>query len=261
MKSLTAFQFPLLLRSVFMMSLVFKARLLAQETRPGSEPTRLEQLDAIYQQQLRTLHVPLLSKYLMELQQQAARASDPAPYRAEIARVQQWIAGGGTVDVVAAARELAEGTTPVAPAPATSTRIEGAGSTQLLSLTPAFARSISPVPDGSASPISAAVGRMSWRMDSLAAGHYQVVLHFAPLPSLTSPTEVVLDFAGQRLSAKISPETGGKNPRQFRLLRLGQLTLDKAVDGAELSLTVGDAESSALLVRHLHLTRLPAAAR
>ncbi len=232
----------------------------AQEPPAGSEPTRLEQLDVIYQQQLRTLHVPLLSKYLTELQQQAARAKNPAPYRAEIIRVQQWIAAGGTVDVVAAAQELSAGPGLAASAPASSTVLEGKDSPKLISLTPAFARSITPVPDGSASPISAAVGRMSWRMDSLAAGKYQVVLHFARLPSLVSPTELVLDFAGQRLTASVSPEAGGAPSRQFRLLRLGQLTLEKSVEGAELSLTVGDPEVSTLLVRHLHLTRMPEAA-
>lgn len=258
MMHLSAFLFSLSALSILVLSLGLTMEMHAQETRPGTEPTRLEQLDTIYQQQLRALHMPLLSKYLTELQQQEARDANPDPYRLEISRVQQWIATGGTVDVVAAARELSAGTAQIASA-APSVAAAKAGP-KLISLTPAFARSISHVPDDSASPIAAAVGRMSWRMDSLAAGTYQVVLHFALLPSLTTPTEVILDFAGQRLSTTVSPETGGKNPRQFRLLRMGQLTLEKTVEGAELSMTAGDAESRTLLIRHLHLTRLPAAA-
>lgn len=225
---------------------------------PGDATTRLGQLDLIYQQQLRARHIPLLSKYLTDLQLEAARAADPAPYQQEIARVQGLISSGGVIDLVAAARELAAPATPGQPAsppekPALAEKVDKS----VLSLTPSLASSIQPTPEGSASPTAAAIGRLAWKIDTLPAGSYEVILHYASLDPVAA-VPVVVEFADQKLEALIDKERATKNTRSYRLMRLGRLKLEKAASGDELVLTAGGADTASLLVRHLHIT--PAAA-
>ena len=65
-------------------------------------PATLEQMEAIYQRELSTRHIPLISQYLIVLQKGAVSASDNAPYLAEIARVQELLKRGGVIDLAAA---------------------------------------------------------------------------------------------------------------------------------------------------------------
>lgn len=227
---------------------------------PGDATTRLSQLDLIYQQQLRVRHIPLLSKYLTDLQMEAARAADPAPYQKEIARVQGLISSGGVIDLVSAAQELTAPATPGLPSPAPPPEkpalAEKIGKS-VLSLTPSLARSIQPTPEGSASPTAAAIGRLAWRIDTLPAGSYEVILHYASLdPEATVP--VVVEFAGHKLEALIDKDRATKNTRSYRLIRLGRLKLENAATGDELVLTAGSTDTASLLVRHLHISPAPA---
>lgn len=222
---------------------------------PGDATTRLGQLDLIYQQQLRARHIPLLSKYLTDLQLEAARAADPAPYQQEIARVQGLISNGGVIDLVAAARELASQATPGQPAPAPPPEKPALAEKvdkSVLSLTPSLASSIQPTPEGSASPTAAAIGRLAWKIDTLPAGSYEVILHYASLDPVAA-VPVVVEFAGQKLEALIDKDRATKNTRSYRLMRLGRLKLEKAASGDELVLTAGGADTASLLVRHLHI--------
>ncbi|MCA1963598.1 MAG: hypothetical protein LDL31_06605 [Prosthecobacter sp.] len=244
--------------SILCLGMVCSGRAFSQETVPDA--SRLTQLETIYHQQLRTKHVPLLSQYLIQLQQQAARAADPSSYQAEIARVQALISSGGMVDLVTAARELATGTPPSSPAPAPAAKGQAITGKKVLSLTPALAHSIRPVPTGSAIPENAAVGRVAWRLDAVEPGTYQVVLHFSQSADAQAEVLLQLAFAGQLLEAKLPPAPaplteGGK--RRFQLLRLGELKLEQRVEGAEMTLTAGDPESKSILLRHLHLSLKP----
>ena len=83
---------------------------------PAAPVARLQQMESIYQKELSARHIPLLGKYLVELQRQAAAATDKAPYEAEIARVQQIISSGGVVDLIAA-QQPQTGTMPMPPPP------------------------------------------------------------------------------------------------------------------------------------------------
>lgn len=244
-----------------LISLTLTASLAAQTTPPATAPeaadgsSRLSQLDIIYQQQLRTRHIPLLSKYLTDLQLEAARSADPAAFQQEITRVQALISSGGVMDLVAAARELASASVP-APTSAPSPEkppLAGKVGKSVLSLTPSLARSIQPMPAGSASPVAAAVGRLAWKIDALPAGTYEFVLHYASVDPVAA-VPVVVEFAGQKLEALIDKDRATKNTRTYRLMRLGQLKLERAVAGDELVLTAGGTDTASLLVRHLHIT-------
>jgi hypothetical protein len=217
----------------------------------SSPDSRLRQLEGIYQQQLRTRHIPLLGKYLTDLQQSARLNNTPA-LQEEIRRVQELISTGGVIDLAAAARELnpaseATTTVPRMPAPGKPRRAP-------ITLTPSFAQSILPQPEGSASPVSAKIGQMSWRIDHLPAGSYDFVLHFS---SLTADTSVPLyiEFAGQKLELNLTSSQATKDARTFRLLRLGQMKFDQDINGSTLTLNAGSAETPGLLVRNLVIAR------
>ena len=215
----------------------------------SSEDSRLRQMESIYQQQLRALHVPVVAAYVTELQRLAASAADPAPYQREITRLQGILASGGVVDLTAAARALK---TPAEPPPD-----PGAPPVQrlrrgTLALTPALAASIQPRPDSSASPEAATIGEIEWRIESLPPGHYEVLLHYA-CPSLTSPLTLECQLAEHRLAAPLGPEGATSDAATYSILRLGRLNLTRELRGETLRLRTGTA-TTPLLVKQLILT-------
>jgi hypothetical protein len=217
----------------------------------SSPDSRLRQLEGIYQQQLRARHIPLLGKYLTDLQQNA-RLSDTPALQTDIQRVQTLISAGGLIDLAAAARELNPGTEAIAGVPMMPP--SGKLRRTPITLTPSFAQSILPQPEESASPVAAKIGQMSWRIDHLPAGSYDFVLHFASLtPEAAVPLRI--EFAGQKLEQNITATQATKDARTFRLLRIGQMKLEQDIHGTMLTLSAATAEAPGLLVRHLVIAR------
>lgn len=213
----------------------------------SSPDSRLRQLESIYQQQLRARHIPLLADYLRDLQQTVAGPNETAALQAEIKRVQDLISAGGLIDLGAAASELNPST---ANAAAPEVPSQGKQRRVSLTLTPSFAQSILPQPSGSASPVAATIGQMNWRIGHLSAGRYDFVLHFANLaPDAAVPVRV--EFAGQTVEITISTTQATKDAQTYRLLRIGQMKLEKDISGAVLTLTALSPEMPGLLVRHL----------
>ena len=228
--------------------LTFLASSAMSQTSPAIEASsadsKLRQMETIYQQQLRARHIPVLGRYLTELQKQAATATDPKLYTAEIQRVQAMISAGGVLNLNSVMRELNPETAPAASAPA-AIRLARAVTT----LTPAFARSIQPVPEGSASPDAAAIGQIEWRIETLPAGTYDLVIQYA-CPTAKSDLLIEATFAGKKISKNLDPSKATKDITSYRLLRLGQMTLDKTTSGETLKLTAGVAGSSSFFVRN-----------
>ncbi|SKB08792.1 hypothetical protein SAMN02745166_05027 [Prosthecobacter debontii] len=221
----------------------------------SSENSRLRQMETIYQMQLRTKHLPLLSKYIVDLQKLAAQAPDPKPYQQEIERMQAILNSGGVIDLTAAFQSLkAPADAPVQQPPPMPTRSSGA----FIALTPALARSISPIPDSSASPEAAAVGEIDWRIEAIPAGTYDIVLNYA-CPTLTQPMVIQVSLAGERLSATLNSTKMTPSATTYGLLRLGQITLASDVKGESLKLSAGGPASSELLLRQLVVTKAKAA--
>ncbi len=210
--------------------------------------SRLRQLESIYEQQLRARHIPLLGDYLRELQQSVPGSNDAAALQAEIKRVQDLISAGGLVDLAAAARELNPSSGVVVAAREMHADVQARKVS--ITLTPSFAQSILPQPTGSASPVAARIGQMNWRIGHLSAGRYDFVLHFANL----APDEAVpirVEFAGQIVETTISTTQATKDAQTYRLLRIGQVNLEKDISGVVLKLTASSPEMPGLLVRHL----------
>lgn len=221
----------------------------AQQPAAPAQVSRLVQMEAIYQKELSARHIPLLGKYLTELQRQAATAADRTAYDAEIARIQQIISSGGVLDLIAVQKtQLGEMPTPAPmPPPVPLERKEA-----LIALSPALAQSLAPpaAPDAA----TATLGEAAWRIEAISAGTYDVLLHYA-CPELAEPLPLTVEFAGQKIEKALETERATKDARTFRIFRLGSLTLTGDHRGETLRFSAGDKNSPKLILKSLLITK------
>ena len=209
-----------------------------------AEPTTLEQMEAIYQRELSTRHIPLISQYLIHLQKAMAGTTDKAPYLAEIARVQELLKRGGVIELAAARAPQAAGT-PM-PIPEAPPRPKEAAQA-VIALSPALSKgSVSVEPN-------AKIGEMEWRVEFMAAGGYDLHLEYA-CPVLSAPLKLVVVLAGQQIETELPVGKVTKDAETFRVLRLGCVILPGDIRNRDLRITAGDKSSSSLILRHLYIT-------
>lgn len=218
----------------------------AQQPAAASD-TRLQQMEEIYQKELSSRHIPLLGKYLVELQRQAATLSDKAAYESEIARVQQIISAGGVVDLIAAQQAQSGGVPMPAPAPVPTERKQA-----LIALSPALAQSLAPA--AAANSATTLLGEGTWRIELIAAGTYDVLLHYS-CPELKEPLPVKVEFGGQLVEKALEPGRATKDAQTFRIFRLGSLTVTGDRRGETLRLTAGDKGAPKLILKSLLITK------
>lgn len=218
----------------------------AQQPAAASD-TRLQQMEEIYQKELSSRHIPLLGKYLVELQRQAATLSDKAAYESEIARVQQIISAGGVVDLIAAQQAQSGGVPMPAPAPVPTERKQA-----LIALSPALAQSLAPA--AAANSATTLLGEGTWRIELIAAGSYDVLLHYS-CPELKEPLPVKVEFGGQLVEKALEPGRATKDAQTFRIFRLGSLTVTGDRRGETLRLTAGDKGAPKLILKSLLITK------
>lgn len=227
-----------MIRAVFILLTAVSA-LEAQTTAPAT----LEQMEAIYQRELSTRHIPLISQYLIGLQKGAVSTTDNAPYLAEIARVQELLKRGGVIDLAAARAPQPAMPMPMPEAPAKPKEAAQA----VIALSPALSKgSVSVDP-------TAKIGVMEWRVEFMAAGSYELHLEYA-CPVLSTPLKLVADLAGQQIEAELPVEKVTKDAETFRVLRLGRVTLPGDLRARDLRITAGDKSSSSLILRHIYIT-------
>jgi len=227
-----------MIRAAFIM-LIAVSVLQAQTAAPAT----LEQMEAIYQRELSTRHIPLISQYLIGLQKGAVSTTDNAPYLAEIARVQELLKRGGVIDLAAARAPQPAMPMPMPEAPAKPKEAAQA----VIALSPALSKgSVSVEP-------TAKIGEMEWRVEFMAAGSYELHLEYA-CPVLSAPLKLVADLAGQQIEAELPMEKVTKDAQTFRVLRLGRVTLPGDLRARDLRITAGDKSSSSLILRHIYIT-------
>ena len=243
---------PLVMTAAWLLCLAGSAR--AQQPAPSPAPlpaavARLQQMESIYQKGLSARHIPLLGKYLIELQRQAATATDKSAYNAEIARIQQIISAGGVLDLIAT-QQAQSGTMPM-PAPL-PVPVPIEQKQALIALSPALAQDVVPKPAADAQ--TATVGEIGWRIEFIAAGTYDILLNYA-CAELEEPLKIVVECNGQTLEKELEVERATKDAQTFRILRLGSLTLTSDLRGETLRLVAGDKASPKLIVKSLLITR------
>jgi hypothetical protein len=218
-----------------------------QPAAPPVAATRLQQMEGIYQKELSARHIPLLGKYLVELQRQAALATDKAAYDAEIGRIQQIISAGGVLDLIAMQQSQSGATPTPMPAPVPVERKQA-----LIALSPALAQAVSPAPPPDAP--TAVIGEAEWRIELIAAGTYDVLLHYA-CPEPATPVKVRVEFSGQVLEKELDADRVTKDAQTFRIMRLGSLILTGDQRGETLRLSAGDKSSPKVILKSLLITR------
>jgi hypothetical protein len=223
----------------------------AQQPTEPANPTRLDQMEAIYQKELSARHIPLLGKYLTELQRLGAMATaDEQPsYQAEIGRIQAVISAGGALDLIAAQKSPTGELPMPAPMPPPD---PAERKNALIVLTPALAaRTAPPLEAGAVSP---AVIAAEWRIESMEAGTYDILIHYSA-PALAEPLPVKVEFAGQTVQKVMDTTRVTKDAESFRIFRLGTLALTADQRGETLRLTVGDQKQPLLQLKSVLITK------
>lgn len=217
---------------------------------PAAAITRLQQMEGIYQKELSARHIPLLGKYLTELQRQSAAAvaaADKQAYQDEILSIQKIISAGGVLDLIAVQQSQAAAVPMPVPQPVPAERKQA-----LIALSPALAQSVSPTPAANAE--TAVIGEADWRIELIAAGSYDILLHYA-CPELAEPMTVSVEFNGQTVEKELDAGRATKDAQTFRILRLGSLTLTGDQRGQTLRLRAGDKTGARLVLKSLLITK------
>lgn len=238
-------------RIILLILLVTAAGASAQQAGAPANPTRLDQMEAIYQKELSARHIPLLGKYLTELQKHgaAATAEEQPYYQAEIARIQAVIESGGALDLIAAQKSPTGELPMPAPMPPPDTPER---KNALIVLTPAMAAQTAPPwQEGAKSP---ALVSAEWRIEAMEAGTYDILIHYSA-PMLAEPLPVKVEFAGQTVQKVMETTRMTKDAESFRIFRLGTLALTTDQRGETLSLTVGDKKQPLLNLKSILITK------
>lgn len=214
------------------------------------EASRLQQMEDIYRKELSTRHIPLLGKYLAELQRLSAQnGPGKEAYMAEISRVQQIISSGGVVDLVAAQQAQAgNAAMPAPPTPAIPPERKQA----LIALAPSLAQSF--VPEAKPEAAAALVSQAEWRIERIDAGEYDVLLQYS-CPDLKDPVAVRVELAGQSVEKVLDAERATQDDKTFRISRLGTLNLAGDHRGETLRLLAGDKNNPKIILKSVLITR------
>lgn len=227
---------------------------------------RLDQLDNTYSSNLRKYHAPIIQDYLASLEKlrqamaQRNRTDDAAAVQAEIDRVKSISAGSGLLpyDVLRPATpENETGATP-SPKPPADALLRKTAPPGAIILAAAAAKKSSPdpatlaeKPDGRAVP----VGSAEWRIDKIPAGDYRILILYS-CAGRPADSTIVARLGRSRVEHALAAAdaTGGVN--EFRISRLGLLSVEK--DGTEESLTLenSDPASAAIWVRQVIIAKV-----
>lgn len=226
--------------------------------------SRLEQLEATYQTNLRPLHAPVLQDYARQLEllknQLIARnrVADAKQVEAEIARVKEIATTTGVLPYT----ELQAALAPPVVAAAASGTPEAA--TTRPTPPPAKAPPASALPtllaaeafrgsDLDTKTSSVPIGSAEWRIFKLPAGTYDVLVIFAS-DALTAPQEITLNLAGKETKGSITPNNATGSPETFRVHRLCQVKVDGDVNNGTLSLTAAAQDKPAIWIKKIMFT-------
>jgi hypothetical protein len=115
-----------------------------------------------------------------------------------------------------------------------------------------LAQDVVPKPPSDAQ--TATIGEIAWRIEFIAAGTYDILLHYACV-ELEEPLKIVVKCNGQILEKELDVEHATKDAQTFRILRLGSLALTSDLRGETLRIVAGDKASAKLIVKSLLITR------
>jgi len=218
---------------------------------PASTPSQWLQLETTYQNELKKIHVPLLSDYVNDLQRLAASSSNAETTVAigkELQYVQSVINSGGVIDLTDLATGLSKDSTKPRPTPPNPRQATNA----LLVLTPIQATTITPPPastDASADAFD--FTSMAWLIEALPKGHYEIIVQ-CTVAALPTAGTLDVSLGKNRLSFPLEKRHLAPAPDSFRLLKLG--TLELLVDIKDTQLEITAPKDSQIKLRQLLIT-------
>lgn len=219
-----------------------------------SPEARLEMMEKTYATNLRPIHGPVMQDYLRELDllknkmTAGGRTAEAAAVDAEISRIRQAMATTGVFPY-----NMPGDGTPADPAKATTSEsakpVPGGGAPRRSFTLQASRANGSTLAAGSAAPL----GALDWTVEKLAAGTYDIAMVFA-CPPLDAPEDLTLTFAGGMHTFKLPAERATGSEKNFRIFRLGTITVEKDVAAGNLRLSSG-AATPKIMVRSVILSR------
>ncbi len=229
--------------------------------------TRLEQLEATYQTNLRTLHAPVLQDYARQLEllknQLIARnrVADAKQVEAEIAKVRDIANGTGVLpytelqaSMAPPAMAMNPGGPGLGPKPPSPPPTPGSPATAAASALPTLlAAEAFRGNDINTKTSAIPLGTAEWRIFRLPAGTYDVLVIFSS-ETLANPAEVTLNLGGQEAKGAIKPEQSTGSPETFRVHRLCQVKVDSDLNGSTLALTATSQDKPQLWIKKIIFT-------
>lgn len=179
----------------------------------------LQTLEGTYVSNLKIVHAPLIQQYMGELKAllDKSPASDAPAIKAEMARVQKMIDGGGLIEYSGKAAA------PGGPA---------MGNGIVFTLEPHEAQP--PQPDDNPVPL----GEASWTLSRLPAGNYDVIAHYSCETLPVTPV-LKITFQGQEYQKELRPSNATRNSTTFRVMKLCQLRIKEDASFQKFTVTAG----------------------
>ncbi len=188
---------------------------------PSAPTTGWQQLESTYQNELKKIHLPLLSAYINELTRLAAAsrsAETTVAINRELQEMQKIIASGGVVDLSPPSTKEAP------PDPALKPALAKSKPERLLELRPATAQEITPTPPKPI-PSIIPIQKITWTIDALPKGKFEVICQGA-IHSLDVPVSLVIQIGDQLLKLPLEKRHVATDPESLRLIQVGVFQLE-----------------------------------
>lgn len=230
---------------------------------PPVSTTRLQQLDSTYQTNLRKLHAPLLNDYERELETikqkliARNRDADARAFDEEIVRVRTIAATTGVLpyDAPKKLEPMPIDGTPPKPAKTIVPGLKKAGGdTIVLTAAEALPSAQFPLVMRNSPDKALQLGRASWKVPNVAAGTYDLILIYASA-SIPGGHSISANINGTDITLPLTVTQATGSDENFRLARIGQITFDKDVTDAPLTLHVEPFDASVLWLRSIALAK------
>lgn len=209
------------------------------------------QLEGTFQNELKKIHVPLISAYVNDLQRLAATSSNAETTVAiekELQYLQTVISAGGVIDLTELASGLTNGASKQRATPPTLRQATNA----LLVFTPVQATSISPPTAADTTDDSIAFTNLTWLIEALPKGRYEIIAQCS-VAALPTPSDLELSIGRTRTTFSLEKRHIAQTPDSFRLFKLG--TIELAIDVKDTQLEFSAPKDSLIKFRQLLITQ------
>ncbi len=223
-----------------------------------ADALRLQALETTYQTNLRKFHGPIITDYLRDLDQLKQRLTvkdrlaEAKQVEAEITRVKLLVSTTGILELVPPKKEppppeIAAADKARKPRPLQNAIVLPAEDAKLAS-----GQGTAIVKDSPSKAIL--LGSATWKVPTVVAGIYDLVAVYS-CAKLVPPRSVTVRYAGNEVKKLLTMNQITATEDTFRILRIGQITLEKDVTDETLTIELDQPDKPILWVRSLALAK------